>query len=102
MLRYGNVFNGSAQELGVNVIANQPAPEKWKNVEGVVIEPGEKWYYASLAAEISDDDEVGDEPIYLIHDKVRSDGWGYITIYKDVTLVAQGSSDLPTFGKMMW
>lgn len=103
-MRYGDVFNGSAQKLGVNVIASPPSEEKWYPVNNVVIAPGERWYYASLANDIHDnDDREDDGPVYLIHeDKVGDDGWGGITIYRDVSLVSHGSSILPTFTNMMW
>lgn len=106
MLQYGDIFDALSQTLGVNVSASPPNDGKWAPVSNVLVKPGEKWYYASLAADIDDayeekDDDEG-RPVYLIHDTVGTDGWGAITVYKDIKWVRRTQPILPTFVKQVW
>lgn len=81
-VEYGDVFNGLVQSIAVNVCAKHVDPEKWEPVENVVVAPGKKWYYATVKHR---DDTVSGP--YLIRDKVLSDGWGEIRVYKDIEII---------------
>ena len=80
MVDYCDVISGKCQNIYVNVWASPVDENAWKDVLTIVIDPGYDWYFAPLKYE----DGSVSKDIYLIRDEVGSDGWGHITVYKDV------------------
>lgn len=102
-LKYGDIFDGEIQMLKVNCRAEKVDEDRWSSVRNVKIEPGEKWYYASLAdAEWNKKDANTSAPVYLVKDDVGSDGWGGITIYRNIRLTGSTVPFLKDYHEMSW
>jgi hypothetical protein len=76
-LTCGTVISCQSQEVHVDVVAAQPDDSKWIDESDVSIGEG-KWYWGRIA---------DNGPLFLIEDDVGYDGWGRITLYRNVVRV---------------
>jgi hypothetical protein len=84
-MQFGSTFRGDYQKIDVNCWAETVDDDEWK--QGTfVVGYGESWYYGRLAHHHrGQGDILSDE--YLIRDQVGSDGWGIITVFRNVELI---------------
>lgn len=96
-VKYGDVISGMKQVVHVNVYADKVNPDKWEIEDNVGVACGEKWYYGKL---LHKDDTKSEQ--YLIRDEVGDDGWGVITIYKNVKVIERISNHVPFRTYVRW
>lgn len=116
-VKYGDIFSALVQCIHVNGWADRVNPNEWKQVENVVVAPGQQWYYGTFEYDEDDDDDNleseselessrssnSESEKYLIWDNVGPDGWGSVNIYKDIKVTGyQNDRTLPVITKVTW
>jgi hypothetical protein len=92
-VRYGDIISAESQSLTVNCRSDPPIEENWVKVEGVLIDYGEKWLKGRLKMPRGEPEYFH---VYLIHDEVGHDGWGAITVYRNVVVTGRNEMNFVT------
>ena len=89
-IKFGSRFSAEWQELDVNVYAKKVKEDGWKASKEFTIGFGEKWYHGRLGQDrhSKKEGEAPNNEEYLIKDEVENDGWGGITIYRNLQWIA--------------
>ena len=82
-IKFGSTFKAESQDVAVNCDAEPVQDDLWK-VGVFTVNFGETWYYAPLEHQVESADGTTRTERYLIEDNVGLDGWGEITIYRNI------------------
>lgn len=95
-LKFGSTFKAESQQVHVNCKAERVQDDAWK--AGVfTINFGQSWYYSPLKHTSRPENPVTQTVHYLINDNVGHDGWGTITIFRNIEWLDDNrSNDIQT------
>ncbi len=90
-LPLGAIIDAEAQVLRVNCVAAATKEGMWVAAKGVRIDADSKWYWARIKTDYAGTTEGP----YLVSESVNHDGWGAITVHRNVTLISSEPYFLP-------